>query len=151
MGAELCFHCLFRVSVKSYGLEVVGKIKFHSGFVNTISSAHLNDKKFVSRLTELGSTIEMVFVLEGVQIAMDTDYSLKNYVNPGAMLIRFQDVSFAIEIFRNHSTKVVVPEVTLVSTNSRGQYKMKIQMFPSVGHTQLVAQEVSHPVHSITN
>lgn len=132
-------------------MAVVGKIKFHSGFVNSISSAHLNDQKFMSSVNESGSRIEIVFMLEGVQIAMDADYNLKNFAHSGSMLIRFQDVMFAIEIFRNHTTQVIAPEITLVSTNSGGQYKMNIQMFPSVGHTQLVAQEVRHPVHSNTN
>lgn len=131
-------------SITQFGLNVEGKIKFHSGFVNKIASGHLDDKKFSSAIGERESMISMTFMLDDVQIVCDVDYNLKDFVESGSIIFDYGDVNFVIEIRRKHSTKKVEPTIAYVFTNTGGQYEMDISVFPSNGFTQLISKQVKY-------
>lgn len=136
-------HNIPTFSFTEYSLKVEGAIKFRDGFVNKIASAHLDDRKFSHGVGERESRISMTLMFDFVQVVYDVDYDLKDFKQTGSIIIEFGDVNFIIEIGRNHETKLIEPKISLVFTNTGGQYRTDIEVFPSNGYTQLISREVN--------
>lgn len=81
----------------------------------------------------------------GVNIVYDVHYDLEdNKKGDATFLLRYDDVFFRLNVFREHNTKEAVGSLSYLGTNSggRGQWDMSVKTHPNLPQIQLIARTV---------
>lgn len=88
--------------------------------------------------------MEADFKFRGVNIVYDVHYELEDDKNGDAtFLLRHNDVTFTLRIFRKHNAEVE-SSVQFLCTNSggRGQWEMTVKTHPNTPQVQIIARTV---------
>lgn len=93
--------------------------------------------------------MEADFKLRGVNIVYDVHYELEDNKNGDAtFLLRHDDVSFTLRMFRKHNAEVE-SSVQYQSINSvgRGQWEMSVKTHPNTPQVQIMARTVRKKIN----
>ena len=130
---------IFCFSKTSYGINLDGEVKFHSGFL--INIGEISTHKYAETTNNKTAKLTLSMLLHDVQTIYDLNTDFKDKKMSSSMIITFKALDFDLTITQNHTTSAVESTIKFAnifgSTNS-----IQIVNFPSNPYTQLIAEQV---------
>ncbi|CAO1415177.1 unnamed protein product [Diamesa serratosioi] len=123
----------------SYGINLDGEVKFHSGFL--INIGEISSYRYVEITNDKTAKLTLSLLFHDVQASFDLNTNFKENRQPSSMIITFKALEFDLTITQNHSTSAV--DSTIKFANFFGSTSsIKIENFPSNPYTQLISEQV---------
>lgn len=127
-------------SKSSYGINLDGVVKFHSGFLLNIGE--ISTYKYAEATNDKTAKLTLSTLFHDVQLSYDLNTDFKDNRMPSSMIISYDALEFAVTITQTHTTAAV--ESTIKFANFFGAINsIKITNFPSNPYTQLIAEQVN--------
>ena len=126
-------------SKSSYGINLDGVVKFHSGFL--INIGEISTYKYAEATNDKIAKLTLSMLFHDVHVSYDLNTDFKDNRMPSSMIISYDALEFDVTITQTHTTAAI--ESTIKFANFFGAIKsIQIANFPSNPYTQLIAEQV---------